>query len=250
MPGPEREIFEVAGEFRRGSHALISLDLSGLAISRTRAYCRAGAGPLAARWPARRLPLADDGIPQHAMRRVRPADVEEILAVDGVVSSAAHDSFLVRPRHKGLFAGDEPRAHRHSLSPEAEDRDEAPPVSDAAGGNHWNRRNCVDDSRNQHRQPGRPAHMATRLHALGDDEIDARLSRRPRLMHGPHLDGQLDPASVCRLHVGARISPKENQQRDLLLEARLDRAFLDLVEDEVDAERLRGLPAHPADLLA
>src|SRR5438105_1667201 len=71
-----------------------------------------------------------------------------------------------------------------------------------------------------------------------------------RFFGRPDLDRHLHVARVGRVDVGCRIAPEKDQERDTFIEACLDRARLDVFENEVDAKWLAGERPHSPDQLA
>ena len=68
--------------------------------------------------------------------------------------------------------------------------------------------------------------MAAGLDTLGDDAINAPCGGRPRLFDRTDLHKNLRAPAMRRRHIRGRISPEEHNQRDPLVETRLDLPLL------------------------
>src|SRR5256714_8158455 len=142
---PKRQVLEVARVFRSGRQAGVFRDLHGLTGARSASYSRALARSLANRRLAGCLPFSNDGVAQYAMRRLLPANVEEILHVDGVFGDAAHDALFVEAWDEGFFARHEAGAHRYTLGTQAEGGHQASTVGDAFRGQNRDTPAAVDE---------------------------------------------------------------------------------------------------------
>src|SRR5439155_1361103 len=94
------------------SWLMVTLGTPGVTGARSASHSRALARSLADRRLAGGLPFSNDGVAQDTMRRLLPANVEEIFHVDGVFGDAAHDSLFVEGWGEGFIAGHEAGAHR------------------------------------------------------------------------------------------------------------------------------------------
>src|SRR2546429_7762543 len=247
---PKRQVLEVAYVFRSGRQAGVFRDLHHLTGARSASYSRALARSLANRRLAGGLPFSNDGVAQYTMRRLLPANVEEILHVDGVFGDAAHDALFVEPWDEGFFARHETGAHRYTLSTQAEGGDQASTVGDASRGQHRDRRDGVDHCGHEHGQSRCAPHVTAGFDALGDHEVDAPGGGRSSLIDRPDLDRDLYTTRMGRANVASRIAPEENQEWDTRVETRLDGAVRDVFENEVDAKRPCGQCSHAPDEFA
>src|SRR5205823_3588620 len=234
---PKRQVLEVAYVFRSRRQAGVFRDLHHLTGARSASYSRALARSLANRRLAGCLPFSNDGITQYTMRRLLPANVEEILHVDGVFGDAAHDALFVEAWDEGFFARHEAGAHRYTLSTQAEGGDQASTVGDASRGQHRDRRDGVDHGGQKHGQSRCAPYVTAGFDALGDHEVDTGSGGRAGLIDRPDLDRDLYATCMGRANVGCRIAPEENQEWDTHVEACLDGPLRDVFENEVDTKR-------------
>ena len=93
-------------------------------------------------------------------------------------------------------------------------RGEAPSIGDAAGRQHGNRSNGVDDHGNQ-RHGGLPADVPAALGALGDDDIGTGRRRPHRLGHAARHERDLATRAMGAANVGFHIlfGPRRMQRR-------------------------------------
>ena len=95
---------------------------------------------------------------------------------------AGREELLLHGRRGlGLVGGEPHRAAPHALGAERQRRRHLPAGGDAAGGEHRRRRHRVDDLRHQH-HGGDLAGVTAALGALRDDEVDAGLLVRDRVI--------------------------------------------------------------------
>ena len=143
-PAPEGQVLEVARVLRGRCQARVFRYLHRLTGARAASHGRALTGSLPDRRVSGGLPFSDDGVAQNAVRRVLPANVEEVLDVDGVFGDAAHDALFVQGWDEGFLAGDETRAHRYTLGTQAEGGYQAATVRDATRSQHRDGRHGID----------------------------------------------------------------------------------------------------------
>ena len=85
--------------------------------------------PAGAPLPPRRRP----SVPKRAMRRVRPAAVEEIREPEGIRLLGFDQALAVVLVHRRLLGHQEPSPHPGGLRTEGEHGRDTPPVADPAG---------------------------------------------------------------------------------------------------------------------
>ena len=153
LSGPVRERLDVAGHCGGRCRGGVAVDRravgprGGLVVfARSRSRCG----------PARPLPRLDRRVAERAVRRVGPAAVEE-RAVEGVGLAGGEDALPVVGVDRGLGRGEEARAHPGARGAEREHGGEPSPVGDSARGDDRNRRDGVDDARDEReRRDGSP----------------------------------------------------------------------------------------------
>ena len=89
--------------------------------------------------------------------------------------------------------------------------------------------------------------MATRLHALRNDAVDAGFGRRLGFGNRADLHEDLTALAVRVADIGGGIAPEEHDQRRRLVEAGFDLPLLQARQNDIDPERLVGQRARLAD---
>ena len=173
------------------------------------------------------------------MRRVRPADVEQARVERAGLGCFEKPGHVVGVSRR-LLAGHEPGAHPGRAGAKRQDRGEAPPIRDAAGGDHGGRPDGVDDGRHERHGRHVAPDVAAGLPALRHDHVHARRDGFLRLCRAAHGQQRERSRGVHGAQVRRGIAPEERDHPDARVQRRRQPLVLRLVDDQVDSERPGG----------
>ena len=111
--------------------------------------------------------------------------------------------------HRRLLGHQEARPDPGGLRAEREHSRDTPPVADPAGCDHRRRLDRIDDGGHERERSDLTPHMAARVQALRDDDVDARGDHALRLLGRADRVQQQRARIVNPIDVRRRIAPEE-----------------------------------------
>ena len=174
------------------------------------------------------------------MRRVWPADVEQILQENGVVLAGLQKTFAISGVNGSLVACEEASSNPDARGAERQSRSKTAPIGCAACGDHRHRRYSIHHGRYERHCRHRPADMPACLPALRNDNINAAF--HGLLGVGYRTNGVQNNCStrLCSRYKRRWVAPEEGDDGNALVETGSQAFFLWEIQHQVDAERPRG----------
>ena len=184
------------------------------------------------------------------MGRIGPADLEQILGPGGVVLGRDQEAPLVFGMNPHLLAGQETGANPGPGGAQCQRGGEAPAIGDPARRDNGNIAHRIDHGGDQRHRRHRAAHMAARLPALRDDDIDAAIDGAARIRRVGHGMQHGGARRLDNRHQLRRVRPEEGDDFHALLQTHRQTFLLREADIQVHREGARCQCLGGADIAA
>ena len=201
------------------------------------------------------VPLVGDavGAGPSGNSRGKPHVVHDVpdLGVHGVLPIALDDALLVTVRDlHGLVRREERCAEPGALTTRRQHSSKGPPAGDAPGGDHGGAAGHLEHL-SQERKRSEASGVTAGLVSLGHEDVGAQVQGEASRFRSLDLAENLGSRSLGFRHIRRRITEREREDRDALVQAgaKVLDPLGNLLRDEADPERFARVGAHEADLL-